>query len=323
MKNLILYFLTVFIFGFNSLVKAQTNLVPNPSFESYTICPNSTAQLNCTGNWLFGQGSTDYFNSCETTNFVSVPSNLHGFQNAYDGNAYIGMYNYDRVVKTYREPAVTALVQSLLIGQKYHVSFKTVLTIDSFASCCATNKIGALFSTVAFSALNPAPIHNFAHIYTDSIISDTLNWKTVYGSFIADSAYTYITLGNFFDSLNIQVIDYLNNYQSSTASYYFVDDIKVSTDSMFVTTTKQNKTKQNSILVYPNPCSNGIINIANVEKLKQLDLEIYDSIGQLVFRYLDLKNLNINVSILNEGLYNIILSENQVQIFRQTLIINK
>src|SRR5271157_5345469 len=76
------------------------NLVPNPSFEQYDTCPNSSGQINYAKYWFQGgPGNPDYFNICSSTlpypgNQFSVPQNAWGYQFAYEGNAYCGEYSY-------------------------------------------------------------------------------------------------------------------------------------------------------------------------------------------------------------------------------------
>jgi len=298
-----------------SFFYSQINLVPNPSFESYTCCPNTSAQLNCTGNWFFSSGTTDYYNSCSPAGNMSVPWNIHGYQNAAEGNAYVGMITFqlnEPAPPFYREPVSTKLTQTLTLGQKYFVSFKSCLAIDNFESCCASNKLGALFSTIPFSNLNKPPINNFAHVYSNAIINDTINWTMIFGSFVADSNYTYITLGNFFSSSNTSYIDYKNNFPTTYASYYFTDDLKVSTDSSFVMNTNESAFDLlDGIQIFPNPSSEKLscnINIASAI------VQIFNSVGENVTIFLSIENNEIDLSRLDSGLY---------YLFIQNRLINK
>src|SRR5437868_3489465 len=78
---------------------AQTNIVPNGSFEQYSNCPDQEGQIFRANGWFMPTGGTsDYYNSCNTlpySNNYSVPFNcaaLTGmsFQEAHTGNAYAG-----------------------------------------------------------------------------------------------------------------------------------------------------------------------------------------------------------------------------------------
>jgi len=96
---------------------------------------------------------------------------------------------------------------------------------------CAINKIGVLFTNVFYgdTTVIPAPVmNNFAHVYTSVIITNTTSWTAISGSFVSNSAYQYILVGNFFDDANTDTTILSG---SVCASYYFIDDICVSTDS--------------------------------------------------------------------------------------------
>jgi len=235
MKNkfsLVLLFL-VCLCGNN---KAQFNLVPNPSFETFTNCPTTLSMIGNATGWSSYRGSPDYYNACNTSsNSLGVPNNLAGYQNAQDGEAFAGLVAYSTGGLA-REYMGAQLVQTLSIGQTYFVSF--YVSLAEFNSLTAqyvpSNKIGVRFSTVPFEGSDPplpnetpAPINNFANVFTNTIISDTLVWTKIQGSFVADSAYKYIAIGNFFDDANTDTIYRPNGVYS----YFFIDNICVSTSS--------------------------------------------------------------------------------------------
>ena len=44
------------------------NLVPNPSFENYSACPENISEIDFALPWTSTTGATpDYYNSCSTT----------------------------------------------------------------------------------------------------------------------------------------------------------------------------------------------------------------------------------------------------------------
>ena len=75
------------------------NIVPNPSFETYTNCPTGlgTGNLECTPWVTPTLGTEDYFNACNTGD-VGVPANLFGNQAAHTGDAYVGGYSWGSVL---------------------------------------------------------------------------------------------------------------------------------------------------------------------------------------------------------------------------------
>lgn len=208
---------------------AQQNLVYNGSFEEYTVCPSSNGGVaNCVG-WFSAANSPDYFHVCASSIAFLVPNNSWGYQQPNSGNAYMGGATYFQDY-AYREPIRGTLIEPLVIGTKYYVSFKVSLAEKQ--SNCGSDKIGALFTNVQYTNIsNPAPTVNYSHVYTNVTISDTSNWVTVTGSFIADSAYSYIMIGNFFDNSQTNTL-ILPSQLNSVYSYYYIDDVCVSTDSV-------------------------------------------------------------------------------------------
>ena len=145
MKKLLL-FLFVYI---PQIIFAQ-NLVPNPSFEDYTVCPNSYFMLPT--DWYSCSATPDYFNACDSTNSFGIPINCFGYQQAADGRAYCGFYAFgftEPPPNCYKEYLGCQLINSLQIGQKYFISFKVIFS-GGFGVGIATNNIGLLFSTISF-----------------------------------------------------------------------------------------------------------------------------------------------------------------------------
>lgn len=269
--------ITLILLSLTFFCKAQ-NLVNNWSFEDTVSCPWYYTQISLASGWSSYKETPDYFNACNES-LVSVPSNVEGFQFANTGNAYSGVITYSSFTVNYREIMGTQLTQPLAIGQKYFVSFFVSRAYDSTnVLFLSSNKIGLRFSTVAFSSVNnnPAPINNFAHVYTDSIVTDTLNWIKISGSLIADSAYTYVAIGNFFNDSNTSINNLDTNIFNEFA-YYYIDDIKISTDSDFVNTGITTYIN-NSIKVFPNPARDWIVlegkGIKSVAILNALGSEI-------------------------------------------------
>ncbi|MEP7170567.1 MAG: hypothetical protein ABI855_14450, partial [Bacteroidota bacterium] len=159
------------------------NLVPNWSFENYTSCPTQLGQVDSVLDWFQVTQSPDYFNSCAVIG-TSVPNNGVGYQLPVSGNAYCGMICY--YPNSAREYIGTHLTSTLVVGQKYFVSFNLCLANNFYL--VGSNKFGCKFSKVPFIYNSVLP-DNQASYYDDSIITDTLNWTFIKGSFIADSAY--------------------------------------------------------------------------------------------------------------------------------------
>ena len=227
MKNL--YIIILFAFYANN-GSAQGNLVFNPSFEIYDTCPTAYAQIYRLNGWEASLNTPDYFNVCASAaSTVGVPNVYHGYQLPATGNAYCGFVYYN-MGGNYREVISSQLTTSLTIGQKYFISFKSSYAAGPSLYGVANNKMGVKFSTVLYNSSSPPPINNFAHVYSSVIITDTTNWIKTIGSFIADSSYQYINIGNFFDDAHTDTI----RLTGSGNNYYYLDDITVSTEVFIV-----------------------------------------------------------------------------------------
>lgn len=323
MKKIYSKIFLLFFLVNSSFLISQSNLVPNPSFETYTNCPNNIGQANYALGWSSFSNTPDYFNLCGTSGF-SVPLNAFGYQLPANGNSYCGLLNYMSKAlfpgNDYREYLGIALSSNLTIGTKYYVSFKVALTINSLIpSNCASSKIGALFSTVPFSSSNPAPTNNLPKIHSTSIISDTLNWTKVFGSFVADSIYQYIIIGNFFKNTNTDTL--ILNGDPYCSSYYYVDDICLSTDSTYTSNystgiyAKENSFK--NLLLYPNPFTSELnINFQGIDNPYQTT--IYNSTGEVIFsKEFSNNNIILDVSKIPYGIILIkITCANEYKIYK-------
>ena len=85
LKTIVTFFLLTIC---STLIKAQ-NLVPNYSFEEYTICPIGPDELNYALSWYSSGASPDYFNECSTNPYFFIPGNWFGFQYAKPGKVML------------------------------------------------------------------------------------------------------------------------------------------------------------------------------------------------------------------------------------------
>lgn len=286
-----------------SQVCIAQNLVPNPSFENYDTCPDFEGQIERALGWLNfggtlqGPATPDYYNGCSIGAW-NVPNGGLCHQSAFNGSAYSAIYTF--APNVYREFVGVRLNQNLIIGLKYFVSIQICMG-ENFNSGCPSNKIGIRFSTIPFSLADPLVPDNFAHVYTDSIINDSINWHTVHGSFIADSTYQYLILGNFFDEAHTDTIRFNSN---SYYSYYLIDDVCVSIDSTvcpIISNVTSNELELTDL--YPNPVGKSLTIVFN--SLENAEILIYNMLGQ-VLKKIEMKNerkKTIEVAEFKNGYY--------------------
>ncbi len=320
MKNLLKIALTLSLSYFLTFSPSYSqNLVGNPSFEDTVACPTGVSEMDNAVGWYGTAASSDYYHTCSPMfSPVDVPTNNLGYQNPATGNAYAGFFGIE--IWDGREFMGTKLTTPLNIGQKYFVSFKVSLADDTvFTISCAINNVGIIFSVDSVYKYNV----NYAHIYADSIITDMINWTTVSGSFIADSAYKYMQIGNFFDNNNTDTV-MISSAWPSCRSYYYVDDICVSSDSTcYVVTGIPGTVPKPAISIFPNPVTApNFVNISGLGGLK-VNIELVNMMGQVIDSYQNVRdNTILNLTGYDAGMYFISIHINET-IIQQKIILVK
>jgi hypothetical protein len=274
--------------------------VPNPSFEDTVYCPWGTNQLDACANWLNFGNSPDYFNTC--TGFGGPPLNYNfGFQYPHSGNAMAGIVIYRNPNSpngpNYREFIGNKLSSNLIIGSKYYFSFFTNFSYI-LNTAIASNNIGMKFSTTTYDSCCPPPLNNFSMIYSDSILKDSILWVKISGSFIADSAYSHVIIGNFFTDQNTDTFK-LGIFPD--VGYYYIDDVCVSSDSIYNqvwTGFNDNFSELPVWRIFPNPAKT-MVNVTSSESFSKI--EIYDITGTIKFQK-DFNQLNTVQIVIPESL---------------------
>ena len=279
------YYLVLILLALNcSYLSAQINLITNPGFENYNVCPDSYNQIGFCLGWTGVPGClnttdvADYFHACSQTPGFFPPNVVSGYQYPHGGNAYCGIITTSLVVSDCNEYFQQQLIDSLVPGTKYNLSFYASLSGTTYFTL-ASNKLGAFFTTYEINNSTLFLVQNFAHIYTDTIITDTAGWYFFTGSFIADSAYKYITIGNFFDDSNT-----LTQGLTPGALYsmYFIDDVYLGVDTTL--SVYDNFSDEHALIKYPNP-NNGNFTIEFKKPInpEKIHFNISDTSGKTVY----------------------------------------
>ena len=290
-----------------SVIESKSqNLVPNPDFEDTIVCPIGPTCINCATNWGSCKGSPDYFNVCAPSclppqTCSGIPNNYAGTQNAYSGNAYAGILTASFGAQN-REILIVQLTETLDIGKKYYLSW---YVSRSYSDAChgASNNFGFRFSTVEFDPFNEVPIDNFSHYRDTTIITDTTNWTRIEGSFIADSSYRFLMLGNFYDDSNTDTLDMRPTTAPWNHAYYYVDQVCVTPDSGNCTlfnSVNLNK-PENKFLIYPNPFNSGINIQSSLNEV--CEFIIYDLTGREIISKRVFHNDYFSLENMEQGIY--------------------
>lgn len=297
-------FVLVLLSGIPAATMGQ-NLVPNPGFEINTGCPAQINQVGLATGWGSWAVTPDYFHACSNSSSPNygVPSNVRGYQQPHSGQAYIGLYTFADQFPNMREFVGSQLSQPLTVGRQYFVSI-WVCAVEQFLSTHASNKIGFRFSTVPFSQANPDTALNNGHVFSTAIISDMANWTLFSGTFIADSAYQFIGIGNYFDDANT-LVDSSNSHPTSNYAYYLIDDICVSASSKEcnAVTSIDDNAPIGPMDIYPNPAT-GQLSFTGLRASVGAEVLVYNGVGQRVFqKMLEPGNAGMDLSFLPKGFY--------------------
>ncbi len=218
------------------LLLAQTNIVPNHSFESNSGCPDSQHDFNLVNNWQSAgkylgvcfcfinsdnPGTPDYFNNCD--------HNQHPLDNVAisprSGNGMAGIALFDRrngELTNYREYMSVQLTQPLIPGNLYEVEFYTA----TITSNIAIDRMGALFTlskprhTSCCEGIDMKPQIEYEEGFT---IKEENGWQRIHGVFVPSQPFQWLTIGNFYNDNNTTIFP----PNSTDDAYYYVDDVSV------------------------------------------------------------------------------------------------
>lgn len=216
-------FFLLILSSYQSL-SGQDNLIANPSFEDYRICPkeitHSQRSFPPIDWYLPTNGSTDYYNSCSYKKNFSTPNNKEGYQVPKNGNGYIFIVNHRTDLTEYVQ---SKLKEPLIKDSSYYIEFSVSL---AESSTFASRRLGAYFSKDEFKLKQRNALPFEPQILTNDFISDTLNWVKVQGVFKAKGGEEFITIGCFHRGKKdfIKTGFGIPSYKSAR---YYIDDVKV------------------------------------------------------------------------------------------------
>ncbi len=208
-----------------SLARLSPAQIPNGDFETRTDCPTTAGQIAFASGWYSPTaGTPDYFHACGNSQ-VGVPDNAFGNEPAHSGNAYAGL-----VIKNsspsleWREYVQIQLTSPLFAGVQYELQMQVSLAEYSQVGSSA---IAGLFSTVPVSRSDTYRFNQLPQA-TNPITNNVLSkdgWVLITMPFIADSAYQYLTIGNFLDDAHTPGIPVAGGAQPR--AYFYLDDVSL------------------------------------------------------------------------------------------------
>ncbi|HRZ41518.1 MAG TPA: OmpA family protein [Bacteroidales bacterium] len=195
-----------FVFLAGSVPGFSQNLVSNPGFELYKVCPekyNTTLVKHyeiCNRWYTVSEASPDYFNTCSKSDKVSVPRNFTGNMKPHGGNGYIGLIlKSDRAYypgdSSYTEHIQNKLTSTLKKDRYYCFEIWIVL---GKTSTIAAQDFGVYFSREQITFPNPPDSLPKPHLqYTGQVLKNSIKWVQLRGLYKAAGGEKYLTIGNF------------------------------------------------------------------------------------------------------------------------------
>jgi len=248
-------FISGLIFSF-VISYGQVNLVQNPSFEQYHTCPYNYSLVSDAYSWsaivdtdysldtnfvYHGINGTIesyhalcmpyYCNMCDSINNISpgcwssLPENAYFYHYPRTGNGLIFMAMYGNLGEQLGMYLQGRLTTPLVAGRVYCVSFYVVNTHWSGIGC---NHIAAYFDDGIIDTTTECGRRHTEYapqIVNESIITDTLNWTMIQGSFTATGTERFITIGNF-DTTHTSIALF-DSTGDPYEAVYLVDDVSV------------------------------------------------------------------------------------------------
>lgn len=209
------------------------NLVPNFSFENYSICPEGCTIIPKTyfvDDWMMATiGTPDYFNIC--SNEAGIPNNWAGRIYPKTGNGCAGlisgMYiNDNGNIEEKREYLEAKLKFGLKKNCYYYLSFSASLAEKSKY---ATNGLGMYLSDTLVDVQNyisHLPFLPQLMNRNNEPVFEKYNWKEINNIYKATGNEKYIIIGNFQSDDNTKYFE-TRSYGYLNCTYYYIDDVYV------------------------------------------------------------------------------------------------
>ncbi|MFY7972327.1 MAG: gliding motility-associated C-terminal domain-containing protein [Flavobacteriales bacterium] len=209
-------------------LSAQAQLV-NKSFENSNTWPTQLGQYLLVNGWSNAASATadpDYYHVLGTS-AADLPETPFAIVEAYKGDAIMGFIATGEKFTNQREYINTKFTNPLVVGKKYHISFKITNGTKTAVSTSglSTDNLGLLFTLDEATQVGTSPILMTPQLVHPGVVYSR-EWIQIEFDFVADQPYNYMTLGVFGtdDDKNITAAE----PSTSLYAYYFVDDFFMS-----------------------------------------------------------------------------------------------
>ncbi len=246
--------------------------------------------------------------------YASVPNNVVGAQEPFEGNGYAGCISFE-FTYNYREIFGTDLADTMYPSNTYIISMR-VSRANGYPYTAASNNLGIKFTTQKVAVGNSAIINNFAQLYSDTLITDSTNWVLLHWNYIPDSAYSHMYIGNFFDDAHT---DTMALGDTPAGVYYYIDSVTVECIGKECMSAVPEIELVNPQIQYLPENSRIYIHLFSPSLAFA---ELRNTNGEIIFLSKFFSSLTIPVGNISSGLYLLQLRTNQNNYTQKILIIN-
>ncbi|MBK9147686.1 MAG: hypothetical protein IPM12_07705 [Flavobacteriales bacterium] len=272
---------------------AAQNLVPNPGFEETDSCTFGLG-LGELQDWYSANVTPDHLQSCQPYGTANgLPSNLITFQYPFEGENCVGLITYHQngPADQQREWIMAHLQEPMVVGQTYYCSFRANAGFGGNAQYpqiwLANDKVGMLFTTYdrewTWGDPFPSP-PNTAHVHYPQVLSDTVGWTLVSGSLVADSAYQYVIIGQFFSNALTDTLHFASPssvFPWYPRAYTLIDAVCVSPNPKGCELAQGiQEPSVTTVALYPNPATDQLL----LEGAEGLWVTAQDGLGRVVWQ---------------------------------------
>jgi len=203
------------------------NLVPNPDFDQFQVCPPYPGQVHLAFPWDSPNNkTTDFYHRCaaESTS-AGVPANFLGVQQPVRGDGYLGIRSWVPVISgnpPYREYASVRLLEPLKAGRPYRVSYYISMAERSSHQ---SDGLGLWLSDQPLLADSVYILEPDLRHPAGQLIKSTDLWQPVRRVYTARGGETYLTIGNF--QTDETMIREERAPSERPSVYYYLDAVSV------------------------------------------------------------------------------------------------
>lgn len=218
----------VILSGLIFVSTAQENLVPNSGFENYN--PRTTAKsfFNEVEAWFSPSDSKTYAPYPTPDHFIATerlyrPGAIK-YYTIKSGKAIAGIITYMARLKNYREYIAVKLQRPLTAGKRYEISMYLLTPLSPDFGNIISNGLGAHFSLDSLHQNKGDYLNVKPHFQLETPL-EARTWQKVAEQIVVDSAYNFLTIGNFLPNYKTQTI--YSQYEVDPQCYFFIDEVVV------------------------------------------------------------------------------------------------